>query len=99
MQCVHRLQVAWKGHEWKKKSTEHVLRDGRLCVLKMTIKDEVMDIFYTDLKNVNQTWCFKATEFKIYRNDIWALRQHIEFSRRFYSVANSAGKDDRKWEL
>ena len=30
----------------------------------MTIKDKVKDIIYTDRKNVNQIWCFKATELK-----------------------------------
>ena len=56
-------------------------------------------VIYTDHKNVNQTWCFEATEFKFYRNDIGALRQPIEFSLRFYSVTNSADKVDRKCEL
>ena len=41
MQCVHRLQVAWKIQEWGKKSTENDLRDGQPCVVKMTIKDKV----------------------------------------------------------
>ena len=56
-------------------------------------------VIYTDHKNVNQTWCFKATEFKIYRNDIGALCQHIVFSQHFYSVANSTGKVDHNCEL
>ena len=54
---------------------------------------------YTYLKIINQTWCFEAAEFKFYRNDIGALRQHIKFLWHFYSVANSAGQVDRNWEL
>ena len=73
----------------EKKSTEDDSRDGRPRVVKMAIKDKVKDIIYTDRKIVNQTWCFEATEFKFYGYDVGTLRQHIEFSRRFYSVANN----------
>ena len=99
MQCFRRLQVAWKIQEWKK------INWGRfegwsalLCENDYQGQSEGYFI-YTYLKIVSQTWCFEATEFKFYRNDIGALRQHIEFSRRFYSVANSAGQVDRNWEL
>ena len=99
MQCVRRLQVAWMIQEWKKINWGRFERWSALrCENDYQGQSEGYFI-YTDLKNVNQTWCFKATEFKIYRNDIGALRQHIEFSRRFYSVANSAGKVDRNCEL
>ena len=30
-------------------------------VLWKWLKDKVKDIIYADRKNVNQTWCFKAT--------------------------------------
>ena len=46
MQCVRRLQVAWKIQEWIRKSTEDDLRDGQPCV-KMTIKDKVKNILFT----------------------------------------------------
>ena len=59
---------------------------------KMTMKDKVKDIIYTDRKIINQTWCFEATEFKFYGNDVGTLRQHTALSRRFNSVANNAGK-------
>ena len=36
-------------------STEDDSRVGRFCVVKMTIKENVKDIIYTDRKNVNQT--------------------------------------------
>ena len=52
MECVHRLQVAWMTQEWKK-SIEDNSRDGRSCVVKMTIKDKVKDIIYTDRKNAH----------------------------------------------
>ena len=41
----------------------------------------------------------EATEFKFYGNDVWTLRQHIEFLRRFYIVTNNAGQVDRNCEL
>ena len=99
MQCVHHLQVAWKIQEWKK------INWGRfeewLALRRENDYDGQSDRYfiYTDLKNVNQTWCFEATEFKFYRNDIGAILQHIEFSRHFYSVANSSGKVDRNCEF
>ena len=55
--------------------------------------------FDTFSKNVNQTWCLKATEFKFEGDDVGTLRQHVGFSESFYSVANNAGKVDRNYEF
>ena len=51
MQCVRRLQVAWKIQEWIRKSIEDDLRDGQPCVVKMTIKDKVKDILLHRFQN------------------------------------------------
>ena len=83
MQCVRRLHVTWKILEWKKINWERF--EGWLalrCENDYQGQSEGC-VIYTDHKNVNQTWCLEATEFKFYRNDIGALRQHIEFSRLF----------------
>ena len=49
MQRFRRLQVAWKIQEWIRKSVEDHLRDGRPCIVKMTIKDKVKDILFTSI--------------------------------------------------
>ena len=59
--------------------------------MKMTIKDKVNDIIYTDRKNVNQTWCFKATEFKFSEMTSGHYISIQSFRDVFYSVANNAG--------
>ena len=44
------VSVVYKWHERfrnGRKSTEDDLRDGRPCVVKMTIKDKMMDISFT----------------------------------------------------
>ena len=49
-QC--RVSVVYKWHERFKngrKSTKEDLRDGRPCVVKMTIKDKVKDILFTPI--------------------------------------------------
>ena len=46
------MPVVYKWHERFKngrKSTEEDLRDGRPCVVKMTIKDKVKDILFTPI--------------------------------------------------
>ena len=45
------------------------------------------------------TFVVKKQQSQIYRNDVGTLRQHIEFSRRFYIVTNNAGKVDLNCEL
>ena len=95
------MSVIFKWHKRfrnGRKSTEDDSRDDRHYVVKMTIKDKVDDIIYINHKNVNQTWCFEATEFKFYRNDVETLCEHIRFSWHFDSVANKAGKADRNCE-
>ena len=55
------VSVVYKWHDrfrfrkYGKKSTEDESKDGRPCLAKMTIKDKVKDIIYTDRKNFNQT--------------------------------------------
>ena len=50
--------MVYKWHDrfrnGKKKSTEDDSRDGLACVVKMTIKDKVKDIIYTDLDTLKQ---------------------------------------------
>ena len=80
--------------------TIYDLRDGRPCVVKMTIKDKMKDLSFTSTsKSLAKFDVLKQQSSFFYRNEIGALRQHTEFSRRFYSVANSAGQVDRNWEL
>ena len=46
------MSGVYKWHERfrnGRKSTEDDLRDGRPCVVKMTIKDEVKDILFTPI--------------------------------------------------
>ena len=87
MQCVCRLQVARKIQEWKKISWGRFEGWSALhCENDYQGQSEGYFI-YTDLKNVNQTWCFKATEIKFYRHDIGALRQHIALVK-FIVIAN-----------
>ena len=96
------VSVVYKWHEIfinGKKSTEDDLRDGRHCVLKMTIKDKVNDILFTPISKTLTILDVLKQQLKFYRNDIGALYQHIEFSRRFYSVANNADKVDHNCEL
>ena len=52
-----------------RKSSEDDSRDRQPCIMKMTSKDKAKNIIYTDHKNVNQTWCFEATEFIFTEND------------------------------
>ena len=47
---------------------------------QLNVMQTLFDIFN---KNVNQTCCFEATEFKFFENDIWTLRQHIRVSTMF----------------
>ena len=75
------VSVAYKWHER--------FRNGR----KSTEDESHKNIIYTDRKNVNQSWCFEATEFKLYGNDVGTLRQHTEFSGRFHNVTNNADKE------
>ena len=99
MQGVRHLQVSRKIQEWKKINWGWFEGWSALrCENDYQGQSEIYFI-YTYLKIVNQTWCFEATEFKFYRNDIGALRQHIEFSRHFDSVTNSAGQVDHNCEL
>ena len=81
MQCVRRLQVAWKIQEWKKISWGRFEGWSALrCVNDYQEQSEGYFI-YTDLKNVNQTWCFEATKFKFYRNDIASFRDVLTVSQ------------------
>ena len=48
-----------------RKSTADDSRDGPPCVVKMTMKDMFLFVFFAHLaKNVNQTGCLEVTEFK-----------------------------------
>ena len=99
MQCVCRLQGARKIQEWKKIKWDRLeVWSALRCENDYQGQSDGYFI-NTDLKNVNQTWCVKATKFKFYRNDIGASHQDIEFSQRFYSVANSTGKVGRNYKL
>ena len=100
MQCVRRLQEAWNIQEWKK-IAEDALRDGRACAVKMTIKDKVNDILFTPIsKTLTKLDVLKQqrSKFTEITSGLY-VHQHTEFSRRFYSVANSAGKVGRNCEL
>ena len=99
MQSVRRLQVAWKIQEWKKINWRRPEGWSALRYENNYQGQSEGYFIYTYLKIVNQTCCLEVTEFKFYRNDIGVLRQHIEFSQRFYSVANSIGQVDRNCEL
>ena len=100
MQCVRRLQESWNIQEWKK-IAEDALRDGRPCVVKMTIKDKVNDILFTPIsKTLTKLDVLKQqrSKFTEITSGLY-IRQRTEFSGRFHSVANNAGKVDRNCEL
>ena len=79
---------------------KHQLRTNRGMVIPALCKRlSRASTFGTFSKNINQTYSFEATEFKFYINDVWTLRQHIQFPWRFYNVTNNAGKVDRNCEL
>ena len=96
MQCVRRLQVAWKIQEWKKIKWRRFEGWSALRCENDYQRQSEGYFIYIYLKGVNQTWCFEATEFKFYRNDIGPLCQFLQC---FYSVANSTSQVDRNCEL
>ena len=90
------VSIVYKWHERfrnGRKSTEDDLRDGRSCVVKMTIKDKVKKILFTPISKS----LIKLDVLKQQSSNFTEMT--FEFSRHFYSVANSAGRVDCNCEL
>ena len=106
MPLVDDGHTAWIHCFWTSNQFHHLCRWFPKVYAKLANRDCAAhchsltpSFFDTFSKHLSHTWCKEATEFKFYGKDVGTLRQHIEFSRRFYIVTNNAGKVGRNWEL